>query len=740
MDTIKNKFHYLYLIIISLIMTLPLLNLPPWFSPPDFGKTIIFRILLAIFLFLFISETLIKKELRIKTSKTLWMLLALLGITFLATLFSENIFFSLFGSPYRAGGFINFASYIIFGILTFLTLKRKEWFKFLNVSLFIGVLVSLVAIFQNFHILPKIFVSVTDQPWSTIGGSTFLAMYLLVLFFISFVLAIKSLKEKTKKWIPYSLVSLLFVYIVFLTLSRAAFIGLALGLIYFVFAYSSDSKRLKRLKTALIVLILIGIVGIIWINISPPDNNLKRLTFKRALEDPRFSVWRISSRATLSKPLFGYGPENFSIAFDSHYDPNLPRIKMGSGSNVPTSWYDRAHSIIFETGATTGIPALLIYLGLFVALFIELSKRKGNNYLIIHGLQSIFIAYLVANFFGFDVMPTYLLFFFLMGFSMHLIASKEKVIKIKTGLFAYPIIALLFVGLIAFIWIYNLKPLQVNAEINKAKILSLQRNYPKSIEKFEEIIEKDSIVKEYAIANYIEVLNVYIYQNPRKTINATPRGIELLKEALEIRPKYTRYWLLLGTYYNLLLENYSEIYPEFVEEWKNGAESAFDKAEELSPNRQETVLRWAKTNIFVGNYDKAEELINRCIEINSDLGDCYWTKALSRFKQNKAEEALEAVELAEKAGYPVYTDEGTMLELRKMYSYLKDSSKYILNLCKVYYGLLNKNLDNPDYSVRALACYIKEGKTEEAEKLAKYLRTYHPQVKETVNNLMNQIQ
>jgi len=33
--------------------------------------------------------------------------------------------------------------------------------------------------------------------------------------------------------------------------------------------------------------------------------------------------------------------------------------------------------------------------------------------------------------------------------------------------------------------------------------------------------------------------------------------------------KYTRYWLLLGTYYNLLLENYQNAYPEFAEEWKN---------------------------------------------------------------------------------------------------------------------------------------------------------------------------
>ena len=45
-----------YLIGFFLILILPLINLPPWFSPPDWGKTVLFRILMSVLLFLFFAQ------------------------------------------------------------------------------------------------------------------------------------------------------------------------------------------------------------------------------------------------------------------------------------------------------------------------------------------------------------------------------------------------------------------------------------------------------------------------------------------------------------------------------------------------------------------------------------------------------------------------------------------------------------------------------------------------------------
>ncbi len=49
---------------IILIVFLPLLNFPPLFSPSDFGKAIIFRIIVSILLFLFIVKSLFSKSQR----------------------------------------------------------------------------------------------------------------------------------------------------------------------------------------------------------------------------------------------------------------------------------------------------------------------------------------------------------------------------------------------------------------------------------------------------------------------------------------------------------------------------------------------------------------------------------------------------------------------------------------------------------------------------------------------------
>ena len=41
-NSIQNKFYWAYLVGIFIILALPLLIMPPWFFPPDWGKTIIF--------------------------------------------------------------------------------------------------------------------------------------------------------------------------------------------------------------------------------------------------------------------------------------------------------------------------------------------------------------------------------------------------------------------------------------------------------------------------------------------------------------------------------------------------------------------------------------------------------------------------------------------------------------------------------------------------------------------------
>src|SRR3989339_774710 len=157
------KEYWIYLPGI-IMLALPLLNLPPWFSPPDWGKTIIFRSIIALLLFAFIfklflskTSTLALQNLR-SIKPILASLLIFIGIFFLATIFSLDRTFSQWGDPSRSGGVINFFTYVIFSLLLFLVLEKKHWQIVWIFSICIGILVSLTALLQWRGVFSEFFI------------------------------------------------------------------------------------------------------------------------------------------------------------------------------------------------------------------------------------------------------------------------------------------------------------------------------------------------------------------------------------------------------------------------------------------------------------------------------------------------------------------------------------------------------------------------------------------------------
>ena len=784
----ENKFKWIYLIGFFLILTLPLWNLPPWFSPPDWGKTIVFRIILSLIIFVFLWQilfqrlndnlSLIIKNILNKQSKVFlafWLLVALLGVHFLATLLSQNPAFSFWGSPYRSGGFLNFAFYIIFAILAFLILRKSDWQKIWNFSIIIGIFVSIIAIFQHLKILSHIFVT-TGSPWSTIGGSSFLAIYLLLLSFLTLAFG---LQQKTKKKFFYFSFLLLFLFIILITGARAAYLGLIIGFSYFFFFYpvkytsavippngrllnvlNHHPKKIVWLKALFGILLILGAYGIYCIITTSgklpqfiQENQLfqelkPRLSISLFLDDPRFSVWKISSKGLIERPILGYGPENFSIAFDKHYDPSLARMSM-LAEPIPVTWYDRAHSFLFDIGVSSGILALIIYLLLFAVLFWglqKIKKKRPEQILICHGLQATFLAYLTANFFSFDIFSTYLISFLLIAYSLHIIYNANSTNKIEYNLnltrnvlvklykYRNIIVPLLFIGLIWFIWAYNIKPFQINKESNVAVYNANRGQCEDAVKRMENILPVHTFLDDYIRANYINIINTYIQREPLKTIRLAPRGIEILKESIEIRPSYTRYWLILGAYYNILLENYQNAYPELVEEWKNQANKCFEQAEQLSPKRQEIFISWAKTYLWIADYKGAEEKAQKCINLNPELGECWWILALINIYSNETEKAQENINIAEQKNYPVHS-ENSLLELRKVYLSIGDYPA----ICDINYKLKEINMNNVQYRINLAACYKELGDFEKAKKEAMEISRFYPEYRTSINEFLKEM-
>jgi len=521
---------------------------------------------------------------------------------------------------------------------------------------------------------------------------------------------------------------------------------LATGSLYFLFFFPFKKRSISLVfKIIIFILFIFGIYGFYYINThslpqfiqeNKPSSEIslllgkllsgvtQRILIKNMLSDARISGWKVSWQALKNRPILGYGPENFSIGFDKYYNPALPNIEEMPGEFI--SWWDRAHNFLFDISISAGIPALIIYLLLFGFLFWQLQKLKYNSNttndnantannrpdpIVLHGIQSTFLAYLIANFFSFDSFSSYLISFLLIGFSIRLISknvegdefSQHRFMPIKRiyadniSKWRGVIIFLLFILLVWFIWTFNIRPLKINSEINTTTYLVGNKRCSEAIPRAEKMLPQKSFLDAFLRLRYFETLERCENEMPGETLEFTKKKIKLLQEIIKIQPYYTRSWISLGSQTNVLIE--SETSPENIENLKKETNYYFEKAHQLSPKRQEVFIEWIITDLLTGEYQKAKEKAQKCIDSNERLGDCWWQMALTNIYLGENEKAKENLEIARQNGYPI-NSELSLLELARAYFKSENYSELI----KIYHELIKIN---PAYEEK-LKPFLKE--------------------------------
>ncbi len=723
--------HWLYLAGFFVILALPLLLWQPWFFPPDFGKTVIFRIILTILCvglaFQWPQNLARFNSLHLKKAYTAWFLAILLGAYGLATLFSVDPQTSLWSSPYRGGGFVTFAGYIVVAMVAYLTLTRQEWEKLWDFSILIGALISLVAISQYYGI----FGAPQSRPTGTMGNAILLAVYLLLLVFM---IAVRFLKEpcRTKK-IFYGVCGAVCLLAILLSGTRAAYLGIGVGATYFLIWYpiteQAGFKKIRIFKRAAVILLLIAIAGIAYINLAPLPRFLQqnrlfttltpRFMVKNLLEDTRLSTLGIELKAVKAKPFLGYGPENFSVGFDHYYQPS-PSLEG------ILSWWDRAHNIFIQTMNDAGILGLLAYLGLIAALFWQLSKVKT---LTAHGSKATLLAYLVANLFSFDSFSSYLLFFFLAGYSLHLalltptqeappLIPKKKIWKTA--------MAIGLAGLAAvFIWQYNLVPLSLNAEINTAQALVNQGNCGQGIAVLEKALVQHSFLDSYARLQYVEMAKTCAEFYPQNTLFYKQRGLELIKQAVVIQPTYTRYWIFMGNAANELAnqEQNSSKKNELIKQ----AYQYLDQALTLAPGHQEILAQYIQIAMTAKEFALAHRYAQTCINANPKLGDCHFYLGLTQIYEKDIPGAKINIDIAHQKGTDI-TSEVNLLQLANAYGSLMDYRE----LLPIYQKLAGIRPEVAQYHSSLAFFYGQAGNYYEARQEALIVLKLSPESKSNV--------
>jgi hypothetical protein len=83
---------------------------------------------------------------------------------------------------------------------------------------------------------------------------------------------------------------------------------------------------------------------------------------------PRPAIWRDSLQLIASRPLFGYGPDNFGLVF-----PRFQSIPLGSVQ------VDKAHSEVLQVAATQGLVGLVAYVWLLAAFVRTFVRGRGAD-------------------------------------------------------------------------------------------------------------------------------------------------------------------------------------------------------------------------------------------------------------------------------------------------------------------------------------------------------------------------
>lgn len=742
----KNLLRRIYLCAFVLILALPLLSLPPWFSPPAWGKTIVFRSILSLIALIFLWQILFRPEkqgfLVTKQAKVVGLSLIVLWFVFLlSTIFSLDPRFSFWGSPYRSWGFLNFSFFVLFAFLLFRILKHEDWQLIWDAAITVAVLVALFALVQKYEYAffrSKFIITYSGRTPSTVGSPLFLALYLLLFVFLSLVFALK--EQRLAKKTFYLFAFFLFVTVIFaFTLSRAALVGFLLAGLYFVVFYPTKSRLIKvSLLAASFVLVATTIYLVFHPDLIPQA--WQRFSIQEMLQDPRIAGWKITLQALTDRPVLGYGPYNFAIAFDKHYGFSISESDQKFYQQ--THWWDTAHNSYLDIIVNTGFLGFVAYLFFLATLVWNLQKqrRKSNNPLLYHGVQATLVAYLSAIFFTFDTFSTYLIFFLLVGYSLYLVNQEEEnAEEVRNPFFRMDgqrkkaLILICFLFFAWFLYSFNFKPLKINSQIVWASHYLKKGWCDKAIIIMENILPSRSFIDHYLRLSYIDVIGGCIQKMPDQKIALAQKAIQILKENIKMRPLYTRNWLFLGAYYNILLANTKDA--EQQEMLKVQAEQYLKKANELGPNRHEIFLEWGQTHFFAKEYEAAMEKIKRCIEINPLAGACWWYKALIEIFTGQTKQAETSLKTAEEKDYPVY-QEKSFLQLVKAYS---EKQNYEA-LRETYEKLVKTYPTNPQYRASLAYVYKILGQYDKAREQAERVLKYSPESKPTVEEFLKSLE
>lgn len=444
---------------IFLLLLMPFVVTTQTIFPFIVGKAIYARVIIEILFGAWVVLAYINPSYRLPRSMLLLLLTLNLGVSLLAGFFGVSLQRSLWSTYERMQGVIDLAHWVaLTAILASVIRTQTNWRYLLNINVAISLLIALLGISQNYSVegIPFYgFLEATSRIGITLGNPTFVGAYMMVNAFISLGLftssALQWIDSKKQAPLPrqrrhrrtaqspntkgqlivlawgfWLVTAALELWVLTLTGTRGAFLGLVVGILLVAVSYIviGQLKVLRFFSIGLIVFLAVMVIGFFSIRNTSGFESIRDSNILLArisgfgLEDSSFrgrlATWSAGLEAFTDKPILGWGPENYIIIFGRYIDEDDSRIVT----------HDKAHNKAVEELTTKGIFGFLSYIAIWafmsIIIFRKAKKQQASEQAFTIFIGAALAGYFTQNLFLFDTPATLLQLVLLMAYVTYL--------------------------------------------------------------------------------------------------------------------------------------------------------------------------------------------------------------------------------------------------------------------------------------------------------------------------------
>ena len=673
----------------------------PYITPKNLAFRAIVLICSAFFVFLIYKS----KEYRPTFGTVSWAFLIFVIILFVADLFGQFSYKSFFSNFERMEGFFTILLLFFYYLILNGVLKSERiWENLFNTVLGAGVLMDIFAFVEKSH--------GTDRLAAQLGNATYLAAFMLFNLFLGLYLLVRHLDRKdinkSTKWLKtsaYIIIILLDLYVFYNTGTRGAILGFGIGLFIASILFAFFEKHNRKLKITGYTLLIIVVVSagslFIFRNSSfvKSSSVLSRLSqlvaaptdlsqYFATAGKSRLSIWKIAGEGVKERPILGWGQENFNYVFNKYYDPKIYDQEQ---------WFDRAHNVFFDWLISGGILGLLSYLSIFffgIYAIWKKSREDQSHHLTFADktiLSTLLIAYFIHNFFVFDNITSYILFFTVLSYiSRHEkpLALNKNFSFLKTQnsqrwfapLFSlatlfglYYLVLLPYFSstrlISALTYVNTALSNEVNLNVDQRnKILS------QALENFQKVLQSGVIIGKAEAREMLTQNSIIIVRTEGINTDIKKSYTEAVTSEMEKQfnqaPEDARYFYLYANYLSSIGE-YDQSY------------SYFEKAEKLSPNKQSILIAHGLAYINAKKFGQGLLILKNALDLapENEEARMFYAAGLIYAGDNKtAEQVLEPIR---------ETDYGTNIQLMRAY-YATNQPEKIKELLQIKLEIAQK--------------------------------------------------